>query len=300
MEDGTARRTAPSPQLGPATRSGRAAGTLPVQSGSSFPACTLRRCRSRTGRRTPRGPVTRRGSGHDTGLHAAATPPGPSSFVHPRYRVHTHHASEVIAELLVHLLLVLPRRITRAVRQRAVERPFAHQTASFESAAWEPFGERPNGRDVSGRKAEQKKDENRYQYRSTDPPRLIPRARRFPRDHRELRRQRRPTRVRGRLVVATLGEASAVAADRAAIDPEAATTGEHLELHPPLRDPRVRSQPARHRPGSPRPATDPDSLYLPTGCGQGRRFSESAAASPGGAGWFNVVGRGGAPGRSRW
>ena len=68
----------------------------------------------------------------------------------------------------------------------------------------------------------------------------------------------------------------------------------------PLRDRRVRSQPGWHRPGFPQPATDPDSLYLRKGCGQGRRFSESAAESPGGAGWFSVIGRAGALGRSRW
>ena len=52
-----------------------------------------------------------------------------------------------------------------------------------------------------------------------------------------------------------------------------------------LRDRRVRSQPGPHRPGSPQPATDPDSLYL--------RNAAKAADSrnpprrvPGGAGWF--------------
>ena len=61
-------------------------------------------------------------------------------------------------------------------------------------------------------------------------------------------------------VVAALGEAFAVAPDRAAIDPR------------------------RRRPGAPWPATDPDSEYLRWDAGQGRRFPESAAESSGGAG----------------
>ena len=120
-----------------------------------------------------------------------------------------------------------------------------------------------------------------------------------PRDHRDPRRQRRSPRVRGRPRCrgawgsirgrpGPRGHRSGSGRSR----PNTSTSGA-------LRDRRVRSQPGWHRPGSPRPATDPDSLYLRKDAAKaavfGIRRGESRRSR-----WFSVVGRAGALARSRW
>ena len=254
--------------------------------------------------------ATRHGSGHDAPGYtrqphhldagAAATPDPASSSTRVTEST-VPRAPEVIAEFVVDLALVLPRRMTRASPQQCGGAPVRNtQPASSKSAAPERFvvsgPERARCVWLGSRAKERR---NRYQYRSTHSPGWS-RPLGGPRDHREPRRQRRSTRVRGRARCR-----GAWGSIRSRPGPRSLRSGSarrrpNTSRSGALRDRRVRSQPERRRPGSPRPAIDPDSLYLPRDLAKAADFSASAAESPGGAGWFSVVGRAGALGRSRW